>query len=148
VQVVPKPRAELFDFFADAHNLERITPEFLHFRVITPPPITMDQGTMIDYRLRLYGAPLRWRTEIELFEPARRFVDIQLKGPYRLWRHLHEFDDVDGGTRIRDFVEYEIPFGPIGRVARTLMVERTLERIFDFRSQAVDELFGSPPPET
>ena len=99
----------MFEFFSDARNLEAITPDFLRFRLITSPPIPMAEGTLIDYRLSLHGAPLRWRTRIEAWVPGQRFVDLQLSGPYRLWRHTHTFEDVPGGTRMSDEVEYRCP---------------------------------------
>ena len=141
-QFVARPRAEVFAFFADARNLERITPPFLRFRITTPGPIEMRPGAVIDYRLRLYGVPVRWRTRIERFEPERSFIDVQVRGPYRRWRHRHDFLDVAGGTEVRDVVEYETPLGPLGALARRLFVDRSLERIFDFRRQAVAEICG------
>jgi ligand-binding SRPBCC domain-containing protein len=142
VQVVPRPRREVFAFFADAFNLERITPAFLRFRITTPRPIEMKPGALIDYRLRLYGVPVRWRTRIETFEPERSFTDVQLVGPYRRWRHRHDFVEVAGGTEVRDVVEYEMPLGPIGGWAQRVFVARSLERIFDFRRRAVAEIFA------
>lgn len=142
VQLVPRPRAEVFAFFEDATNLALITPPFLGFEITTPPPIRMHAGTLIDYRIRLFGAPLRWRTEIEIYEPGERFVDRQLRGPYRLWRHTHVFRDVDGGTEMIDEVDYAVGFGPFGSVARALFVERTLDSIFDYRANTVARLFG------
>ncbi|MDB4941658.1 MAG: cyclase/dehydrase [Labilithrix sp.] len=140
-QLVPRPRSEVFAFFADATNLERITPEFLRFRVTTPQPITIAPGTLIDYRLGLFGIPFRWRTLIETFEPETRFVDRQLKGPYAHWVHTHTFEDAPGGTLMRDHLEYAIPFGPLGAVARVLFVERTVAKIFDYRRDAITRLF-------
>jgi ligand-binding SRPBCC domain-containing protein len=140
-QVVARPRREVFAFFADALNLARITPPFLRFRITTPRPIEMKPGTVIDYRLRLHGVPLRWRTRIETFEPERSFTDVQLAGPYRRWRHRHEFVEVAGGTEVRDVVDYEMPLGPIGWWARRVFVARSLDRIFDFRRRAVAEIF-------
>ena len=137
-----RPRGEVFAFFADPRNLERITPPFLRFRITTPGPIEMRPGALIDYRLRLYGVPVRWRTRIESFEPERSFIDVQVRGPYRRWRHRHDFLDAAGGTEVRDVVEYETPLGPVGALARRLFVARSLERIFDFRRQAVAEIFG------
>lgn len=104
----------------------------------------MQAGTLIDYRIKLFGAPMRWRTEIELYEPRERFVDRQLRGPYELWRHTHVFRDVAGGTEMIDEVDYAVGFGPFGSIARRLFVERTLERIFDYRAETVGRLFGSP----
>lgn len=144
-QLVPRPRHEVFSFFSDAANLERITPPFLRFRITTPQPLTIGTGSLIDYRLSLFGVPFRWRTLIEIFEPERRFVDRQLKGPYSLWRHTHEFEDVAGGTRMIDRVEYAVPFGPIGSIARAVFVHRMVERIFDFRATTIaDQLAVGP----
>ncbi len=145
-QLIPRPRAEVFGFFAQARNLERLTPGFLRFQILTPEPIEMRPGTLIDYRLHLYGLPLRWRTRIERFEPEERFVDLQLSGPYRRWEHLHEFSDAPGGTLMRDRVEYALPLGPLGAAAHALMVRRSLARIFDYRRAAVEELFGEVTP--
>lgn len=142
-QWVPRPRAEVFPFFAAAKNLERITPPFMKFRILTPEPIPMQVGTLIDYRIALYGLPMKWRTRIEAFEPDVRFIDNQLKGPYRRWHHTHEFFDERGGTRLTDRVLYDVGFGPLGTVARALVVRRMLERIFDFRHRTIASLFGS-----
>jgi ligand-binding SRPBCC domain-containing protein len=142
-QTVARPRAEVFAFFSDAANLQRITPSFVGFQLLTPPPVPIAEGTLIDYRIRLYGVPVRWRTRIERFEPGVAFSDIQLKGPYRSWHHRHTFTDVPGGTRMDDVVDYEIPFGVLGRVARAIFVARSLERIFDYREKIIDELFGA-----
>jgi ligand-binding SRPBCC domain-containing protein len=138
-QVLPGERDEVFSFYADAFNLEAITPPWLGFRVVTPGPIEMQPGAMIEYRLKLHGIPVRWLTEIEIWEPGRRFVDAQVRGPYRLWRHTHSFEDDPGGTRVRDSVSYEIPLGPLGELADRLMVRRDLARIFDYRRRAVVE---------
>lgn len=141
-QDLPRPRAEVFAFFADAGNLEAITPPFLHFKILTPLPIAMQAGALIEYRLRLYGVPIRWRTRIESWEPEQRFVDVQLQGPYARWHHTHEFEDLPNGTRMRDRVEYAVPWGPLGSLAHLLFVKRSLQRIFDFRRDRVAERFG------
>jgi ligand-binding SRPBCC domain-containing protein len=142
-QFFPYPREEIFAFFAEAHNLEAITPGFLHFRILTPRPIVMHPGTLIDYTLRLFGIPFRWQTRIATFEPPHRFTDIQLHGPYRHWHHLHEFFEVSGGTLVRDHVDYALPFGLLGTVAHVCLLRRTLERIFDYRFIRLCHLF--PP---
>ena len=143
-QILGRPREEVFAFFEDATNLERITPPFLRFRILTPPPIVMRRGTLIDYQIALFGVPIRWRTRIDVYEPQARFVDTQLQGPYRVWRHTHEFEDVSGGTRMVDRVEYAVGFGPAGDAARTLFVSKTLDRIFDYRAATIDALFQGP----
>ena len=105
----------------------------------------MAEGTLIDYRLSLHGAPLRWRTRIEAWVPGQRFVDLQLSGPYRLWRHTHTFEDVPGGTRMSDEVEYELPLGLLGDLAHTLFVRRRVEAIFDHRRKVIGARFGELP---
>lgn len=141
-QVVPRGRSEVFAFFADARNLERLTPASLSFTILTSGPILMRPGTVIDYRIKLSGVPLRWRTLIEVFEPENRFVDVQTRGPYKTWRHLHEFREVPGGTAITDRVEYELPFGPLGDVVHAAIVRRQLNGIFGHRRATIEGLFG------
>src|SRR5271166_5765411 len=123
---IPRPRTEVFAFFSDAYNLERITPAFLHFHILTPQPITMKAGTLIDYELRLYGVRFKWQTRIDEFEPTTYFTDVQSTGPYRRWHHRHEFEEAPGGTQMRDRVEYEMPLGPLGALVRQLFVRRAL----------------------
>ena len=132
-QLVEAPRDEVFAFYSHARNLEALTPPWLRFEVLTPEPIEMRWGTLIEYRLRLHGLPLRWVSLIEEWEPGRRFVDRQLRGPYRLWRHLHEFDARPEGTLVRDTVDYALALGPLGDLAHAAFVRRDLDRIFDFR---------------
>ncbi len=125
---------ELFPFFAEARNLERITPPWLSFKVLTPAPIAIGLGTLIDYRLQWHRVPLRWRTEITAWQPPWRFVDEQIRGPYRLWRHEHIFADSNGGTTMTDRVEYAVPGGLL---VQRLFVERDVERIFAYRRRAL-----------
>jgi ligand-binding SRPBCC domain-containing protein len=141
VQLIPAPRDEVFAFFSLAQNLELLTPEFLKFRIVTPLPIAMGEGALIEYRIGLGGVPMRWLTEIQEWVPGERFVDEQRRGPYRYWHHLHEFKDVARGTEMRDRVDYELPFGPLGRLAHALAIERTLNKIFDHRTAAVERAF-------
>ena len=137
-QLLPRPPDEVFPFFADARNLEAITPPWLGFRVTTPEPIEMAPGTLIEYRLRLHGVPIRWRTTIAVWDPPHRFVDVQLRGPYRMWHHTHDFEPAPGGgTLMRDTVRYALPLGPFGALAHRLLVSRDLAAIFDFREEAV-----------
>ena len=142
IQRIPSPRQEVFAFFADARNLERITPPELRFRILTPAPIMLRAGALIDYRLSLFGVPFPWRTEIEVWEPGVRFVDRQLRGPYRRWHHTHTFEDAPGGTLMTDRVEYQVPLGPLGELARRLFVTRQVEGIFDHRRRVIEALFG------
>lgn len=137
-QFIPRPRAEVFQFFSDAANLEAITPPWLKFHVVTPPPLEMRGGTLIDYRLRVHGVPLRWRTRIAIWDPPHRFVDDQLRGPYRLWHHEHVFEEAPGGTRMHDRVQYAIAGGAI---INRLFVRRDVERIFTYRARRLEQLF-------
>ena len=139
-QLVPRPVDEVFAFFAQAHNLERITPPWLRFEVLTPGPIDMRCGTLIGYRLRVHAVPVRWISRIEEWDSGRLFVDRQLRGPYRLWHHRHEFAACAEGTVVRDRVRYALPLGRLGRLAHAGFVRRDLERIFDFRRAAVARL--------
>jgi ligand-binding SRPBCC domain-containing protein len=141
-QLLPAAPDEVFDFFSDAHNLEAITPPWLQFRVVTADPIAMRPGTLIEYRLRLHRLPVNWLTRIESWLPGRRFEDRQVRGPYRLWHHRHTFEPCDGGTRVRDLVHYAMPLGALGRLAHAAVVRRDLQRIFDFRRDAVAAAFG------
>jgi ligand-binding SRPBCC domain-containing protein len=142
-QHIPRPPGDVFAFFSDALNLERITPPWLHFRLTSPTPLTMGPGTLIEYRLRLHRVPIRWLSRIEVWEPGRRFVDVQLRGPYRRWEHTHSFEPAGEGTLVRDVVRYELPLGPVGRLAQLAFVRRDLERIFDFRRDAVAQALPS-----
>ena len=136
----PRPLDEVFPFFADARNLELITPPWLRFEIATPSPIEMRVGTLIDYRLRVRGVPMRWRSEIAAWEPPHRFVDHQLRGPYRLWEHEHRFVERDGGTEAIDHVRYAV-WG--GTLVDRLVVRRDVTRIFSYREQRLAQLFES-----
>ena len=140
-QTLPGTPDEVFPFFADAGNLEAITPPELRFDIVTPRPIEMGEGTLIEYKLRLHGLPISWLTRIEVWEPGVRFVDQQMRGPYVLWHHTHEFEAVTAShsarTLMRDTVRYALPFGPLGELAHALFVKRDLDRIFDFRTEEV-----------
>ena len=141
-QFVPKPPDEVFDFFSDPANLEALTPDFLRFHVLGTSTPRLQTGTTIDYKLSLRGVPVRWRSVIEQWLPSRRFVDRQLKGPYRTWIHTHEFEPRAGGTLVRDHVRYALPFGPLGDVVAGAYVARDLDRIFAYRRARLRELLG------
>jgi ligand-binding SRPBCC domain-containing protein len=130
-----------FGFFADAGNLQRLTPPWLDFSILTPQPIPMRRGALIDYRIRVHGLPVRWRTEIAEWAPPVRFIDQQRRGPYWLWHHTHSFTPVEGGTLVEDTVRYR-PVG--GRLAHQLFVKRDLERIFTYRQAAILKVFDVP----
>lgn len=128
-----------FAFFADAGNLQRLTPPWLDFAILTPQPIAMRVGAIIDYRIRVRGVPVRWRTEIAEWAPPYRFVDRQVRGPYRLWHHTHTFTPAAEGTLVEDTVRYR-PLG--GALAHGLFVRRDLDRIFRFRQAQILRVFG------
>jgi ligand-binding SRPBCC domain-containing protein len=137
---LPRPLDEVFSFFADARNLERITPPWVMFRLLTPGDIPMRVGALIDYRIRVHGVPLRWQSEITAWEPGRRFVDEQRRGPYRSWIHEHRFSEKDGGTLVEDRVEYAVPGGPI---VNKLFVANDVAKIFEYRKRKLEEIFPS-----
>lgn len=135
---LPRPPVEVFSFFSDAANLNTITPDWLNFRIGGPQPIVMREGALIDYRLRVRGLPLRWRTRINVWQPPHRFVDEQIRGPYRHWIHEHTFESREGGTLVRDKVEYAAPFDFL---THRWLVRPDIEKIFKFRSEALEKLF-------
>ncbi|MBN2226138.1 MAG: SRPBCC family protein [candidate division Zixibacteria bacterium] len=141
-QNVPRPRVEVFDFFSKPENLARITPSSLGFVILTPTPIAMHAGTVIDYTIRVTGLRLHWTTLISAFEPPHRFVDIQLCGPYAFWHHTHTFEETKVGTLIKDDVQYALPLGPLGDIAHTLVVQRQLQHIFNYRYGIIDQIFS------
>jgi ligand-binding SRPBCC domain-containing protein len=136
---LPRSRESAFPFFADAGNLESITPPWLHFEMLTLLPIQMHAGTLIEYRLRLHGIGMRWLTEITLWEPPYRFVDEQRRGPYRKWVHEHTFTETHNGCEMCDFVHYATPGGWL---ADRLFVRRNVRRIFEYRAKKLLELFA------
>ena len=138
---LPRPRAEVFPFFADAANLETITPPWVNFKIITLLPIAMHAGAKIEYQIRIHGVPVRWKTDITLWEPPMRFRDEQRSGPYRQWIHTHEFEEQDGGTLCRDRVNYAV-WG--GHLINALFVGRDVKRIFQYRREQLEQLFPAP----
>jgi ligand-binding SRPBCC domain-containing protein len=141
-QRLERPLDEVFAFFARAHNLEEITPPWLRFELRDPEPERVGEGTLIHYRLRLHGIPLKWTSRIQEWDPGRSFVDRQLRGPYRLWHHRHTFVSDGTGTLVADEVHYALPLGPLGEMTYPLFVKRDLERIFDYRHAAVATLLS------
>lgn len=139
--IIPAPRDEVFPFFANAENLSRLTPASLDFHILTPQPITMHEGALIDYRIRLRGFPMRWRTRITRWNPPFEFADEQLSGPYRKWVHTHTFEDAgNGATLMRDHVRYALPLPPFGEIALPF-VRAEITGIFEFRRRVLLELF-------
>jgi hypothetical protein len=132
----------VFSFFSKPENLRLLTPENLGFEMLTPSPISMKEGAIIDYLIRIAGLPVRWTTVITCYEPPTRFVDLQLKGPYSYWRHTHTFSETDDGTIIVDEVEYTLPLGVLGRCIHALFVKRQLESIFGRREAVIEQIFS------
>lgn len=142
-QRILRPIEDVFGFFADAGNLNLLTPPWMHFEIRTPGPIRMRPGARIEYTIRWRGVRLRWLTEIEEWVPQKRFVDRQIRGPYRLWRHTHHFESDGDGTVVEDEVRYALPLGPLGRLAHALLVRDDVRRIFAYRAARIDEMFNS-----
>lgn len=143
--VIARPIDEVFAFFADATNLQQLTPAWLNFHVVTPTPITMKVGTLIDYRIRVRLLPLKWRTRISEWQPPHRFVDDQLRGPYKLWHHVHTFEQQGSQTVVRDHVDY-IPRG--GTLVHRFFVRPDIEKIFAYRTEQLLRVFTSDEPAT
>lgn len=129
---------QVFAFFERPENLAKLTPPSLGFQILTPSPIEMKSGSLIDYAVRVKGMPVRWTTLITDYDPPHRFVDVQLKGPYSFWHHTHEFETAESGTQMTDTVRYAMPFGVLGRIAQRLFVTRQLQKIFDYRSEVLE----------
>jgi ligand-binding SRPBCC domain-containing protein len=141
-QWVARPIDEVFEFFSNAVNLELLTPPWLKFQIVTPQPVTMAAGTLIENRIHWHFIRMRWISEIVEWSPPTRFVDIELKGPYKMWHHTHSFVADRNGTTIRDDIRYALPLGILGVIANWLSVRRDLERIFEYRTERVSERFG------
>lgn len=144
-QTIPRPREDVFSFFARPENLAVITPPGLGFTILTPTPVPMHQGAVIDYTVRILGVRRHWRTLITDYDPPHRFTDIQLKGPYTFWHHTHSFEAIADGTRIVDEVQYVIPWGFLGGIAQKIIVARRLDAIFAYRADVISRRFGSSP---
>ncbi len=140
-QHLDAPLEVVFSFFSDAGNLAEITPPWLGFTILTPLPVEMREDLQLDYKIRLAGIPLRWRTRIVEWDPPRGFTDCQERGPYALWEHSHRFEALEDGVLMRDRVRYSLPLGGLGRLVHTVAVRRALEAIFDFRRDRIDERF-------
>lgn len=143
--LVEQPLETVFEFFADAKQLERITPPILNFKILTPMPVEMKKGLLLDYQISIHKIPIKWKTEIAAWEPPYRFVDRQLKGPYKLWHHEHTFEETDQGTLVKDKVLYK-PIG--GALVHKLFVRSDLEKIFRYRQEKISEIFAVTPQAT
>ena len=142
-QYINKPLEVVFEFFSKPENLEMITPKSLSFNILTPTPIKMEKGSLIDYTIRLFGIPIHWRTLISDYEPPFRFVDQQIKGPYTFWHHTHTFKLVEGGVEIIDDVKYSLPLGWLGTLAHAIWVRKDLEKIFEYRKTVIQHYFDT-----
>ncbi|MBN2367361.1 MAG: SRPBCC family protein [Calditrichaeota bacterium] len=139
---IPVSQEDIFDFFSRAENLSILSPPHLQFNILTPQPIIMKPGTIIDYRLNIYRIPVHWKTEISVWEPPNRFVDIQLKGPYKKWIHEHQFESYNNGTIIRDNIEYALYGRILAPVLNYLFVRRDIQKIFGFRENKLQTIFS------
>jgi ligand-binding SRPBCC domain-containing protein len=138
--------ARVFEFFESPENLERITPGTVGFNILTPKPIRMQAGTVLDYTIRLIGLPVRWTTLISEYDPPRRFADVALKGPYSFWHHTHTFEEAGDATVMTDQIRYALPFGWLGRLVHALWVRRRLDEIFDYRAQVIQGMLEATDP--
>ena len=143
---LPYPREIVFEFFKAAENLQIITPPWLDFQIITPLQVEMREGAIIDYKLRLYGIPMKWQTQIAVWEPPYNFVDMQLTGPYSKWVHTHDFTEKDGGTQMHDRVEYRVPGGPLSGIIHRLLVRKNVEAIFAYRQSKILKISPETDP--
>jgi ligand-binding SRPBCC domain-containing protein len=141
-QVINKPIEQVFAFFEKPENLATITPPSMQFNILTPFPLDMKTGSIIDYAIKIFGFRIHWRTIIAGYDPPSGFVDEQLKGPYAFWRHKHQFEKIENGSLIRDKVNYALPFGYLGRLVHMIFVKRQLQHIFNYRSTAIKEIFA------
>jgi ligand-binding SRPBCC domain-containing protein len=142
-QRIPAPISEVFAFFSDPANLGRITPPGLRFRIRGERSSPLAAGSRIEYRIRWIGIPIRWVTRITEWQPPREFEDVQEIGPYRRWRHRHRFAEDAAGVEMQDRIDYEMPFGVLGRLVHALRVRSQLEAIFEYRRTAIGEIFGN-----
>ena len=140
IQFINAPIEKIFDFFSKPENLKKITPEKLSFKILTPTPIVMNKGTLIDYTIRLFKIPIHWRTVITDYDPPHKFVDQQLKGPYVFWHHTHTFEEKDGGVEMIDKVSYVIPMGLLGRFMHFIWIKNDLKKIFSHREKIIDNI--------
>jgi ligand-binding SRPBCC domain-containing protein len=143
---INKPLKDIFGFFSKAENLERLTPSWLNFKILTPLPIEMKTGTLIDYQITLYGIPLKWKTEITKWDPPTCFVDTQLKGPYSVWIHEHKFEEQNGKTIMTDTVDYDIPAGIFKTLVNKMFVSRQIHSIFEYRRKIINSYFEETDP--
>ena len=141
---IKQPLSVVFDYFNTPKNLAEITPKYFSFNILTPDPLIMKEGAVFDYKIKLFGLPSRWTTLIEHYDPPYKFTDIQLKGPYSFWHHQHIFEEKSGVTVMKDIVNYEMPFGLLGKLPYYTGVKKINESIFEYRDMVIDQIFNFP----
>ena len=142
-QFIKQPIDRVFHFFSMPENLEYITPPRLLFRILTPLPIIIKKGSIIDYKIKILGIPVKWKTLITEYIPPHKFIDEQIKGPYSLWKHTHTFIEEEEGTTIHDKIHYIVPFGMFGRIINLLWITKDLDSIFTYRRNKIDQYFNT-----
>jgi ligand-binding SRPBCC domain-containing protein len=140
--IIGNPLNEVFQFFSNAENLAKITPDNLKFQIKSPLPIKMEAGTLIDYQIKIYNIPFHWRTKITVWDPPVRFVDVQLTGPYKMWIHEHSFEELGGSTKMSDKIQYQVPGGLFAPLVHRLRVKKDVENIFKFREKIIKQIFS------
>lgn len=145
-QFINRPREDVFEFFSRAENLERLTPDFLNFQVVSETPIEMKEGTEIEYSLSVHGLPMTWISRIECWEPPEKFVDVQIKGPYKRWHHTHKFETQNNGTLVKDHVEYDVPGWIFSSLINHYFVRPDVEDIFSYRQKQLQDIFPEEAP--
>ena len=140
---IPAPIQDVFSFFSNAEDLNLITPPWLYFKILTPLPVIMKENTQIDYSIKLLGLRMTWKTEITVWQPPNKFIDRQIKGPYRVWEHTHIFKEKGRGTQMEDIVQYAVPGFVLSPIFHLLFVRPRLVKIFAYREQKMLELFTS-----
>jgi hypothetical protein len=136
-----RPLNEVFDFFSKAENLNKLTPPHVHFKILTPLPIPMLPGQLIRYRIKLFGIPFFWKTEITEWNPPYKFVDKQLGGPYTMWHHQHIFEEIEGATVMTDIITYRSKGWILAPFLHWLFVDRNVKEIFAYRETQLNEIF-------
>ena len=139
--IINQPLTKVFDFFSKAENLDKLTPTYLKFRIVTPLPIDMKPGALITYQLKLYGIPFSWTTKITKWEPPYLFEDSQLKGPYKTWIHEHRFEEIDGKVHMYDYLQYESPGWFLEPLINAMFVKANVHKIFEYREKALKAIF-------
>ena len=142
-QFIDLPIEEVFNYFSNPSNLQKITPKYLNFKIKNNPPFIMKKGQLFEYRLRVRGIPITWISLISSYDPPYSFIDEQIKGPYSSWHHTHLFKEENGGTVIIDEVKYTLPLGLIGKIVNLIWVKKDLDKIFQYRQKIIEKTLKS-----